>query len=126
MLASGSPFDAVFKMYHDAPVNVVASSKVAPLVAKNGVTGWLGSSTMEGSAAPGMPEADAGPLSPMVAYVSSAKSGNTPKNAGLIPDAFQEELNWLLNAPIGTSMLNPASSLPYTALMRSVGWTMFT
>ena len=48
-----------------------------------------------------MPDVDAGPVKPMVAYVSSARSGNTGKKAGLMPDAFHELLNGLLNAPPG-------------------------
>ena len=92
MSASGNPLAAVFKMYHEAPVSVVLSRLVAPAVKKYGVTGWLLSSTIEGSAAPAMPEVDAGPVKPTVAYVSSAKSGNTGKNAGLMPEAFQELL----------------------------------
>ena len=100
-MASGKPLAAVFKMYQEAPVKVVLSRFVAPGVRKYGVMGWLVSSTIEGSAAPAMPEVEAGPVKPIVAYVSSAKSGNTGKNAGLMPEAFQELLNALLNAPAG-------------------------
>ena len=35
--SSGNPFAAVFKMYHDEPVNVVLVKFVAPGVKKNGV-----------------------------------------------------------------------------------------
>ena len=79
------------------------------------------SSTMEGSAAPAIPEVEAGPVKPIVAYVSSAMSGNTGKNAGLMPEAFHDELNVLLNAPAGVLINKLAWSLPNTALMRSVG-----
>ena len=81
---------------------------------------------MEGSAAPAMPEVDAGPANPMVAYVSSAKSGNTGKNAGLMPEAFHELLNALLNTPAGVLMNRFAWSLPNTALIRSVASCMST
>ena len=66
-LASASPFAAVFNTYHDAPVNVLLKSDVAPSLRKNGVMGCVASSTTEGSAAPEMPEAEAGPSRPMVA-----------------------------------------------------------
>ena len=92
---------------------------VAPSVKKYGVMGWLVSSTTLGSAAPGIPEEEAGPANPMVAYVSSAKSGKTGKKAGLIPDALHEELNALLNAPSGVEIESGYWSLPNTALMRS-------
>ena len=55
----GNPLPAVFKMYHDAPVSVVLVRFVAPGVKKYGVTGWFASSTIDGSAAPAMPEVDA-------------------------------------------------------------------
>ena len=73
-----------------------------------------------------MPDVDAGPVKPIVAYVSSAKSGNTGKNAGLMPEAFQELLNGLLKAPAGVFTNKLDWSLPNTALMRSVAscnWT---
>ena len=73
-----------------------------------------------------MPEVEAGPVKPIVAYVSSARSGNTGKNAGLIPEAFQELLNGLLNAPPGVFTNRFAWLLPNTPLMRSVGSCMFT
>ena len=73
-----------------------------------------------------MPEVEAGPVNPMVAYVSSARSGNTGKNAGLMPEAFQELLNGLLNAPPGVFTIKLAWSLPNTALMRSVASCMST
>ena len=66
-LSSARPLLAVFKMYHDAPVKVLLSKIVAPSSKKNGVMGWLASSTTLGSAAPSKPEADAGPSNPMVA-----------------------------------------------------------
>ena len=55
-----------------------------------------------------MPEVEAGPVRPIVAYVSSANSGKTGKNAGLIPEAFQELLKGLLNAPAGVFTSRPA------------------
>ena len=119
-LASGKPLAAVFNTYHDAPVKVVLVRFVAPGVKKYGVMACVASSTIEGSAAPTMPEVDAGPDKPIVAYVSSAKSGNTGKNAGLMPEAFQELLKALLNAPAGVFTNKLAWSLPNTALMRSV------
>ena len=67
MSPSGKPFEAVFKMYHDAPVSVLLNKVVAPSVRKNGVMGCPASSTTAGSAAPAMPEAEAGPSSPTVA-----------------------------------------------------------
>ena len=124
--ASGKPFAAVFNTYHEEPVSVVLTKFVAPGVKKYGVIGWLASSTMEGSAAPAIPEVDAGPVKPMVAYVSSARSGNTGKKAGLMPEAFQELLKGLLNAPAGVSKSKLAWSLPNTALMRSVASCMST
>jgi hypothetical protein len=63
--ASGKPLLAVFKTYHEAPVNVLLSKAVAPGVRKNGDIGWLASSTKDGSAAPGT--LDAGPSNPIVA-----------------------------------------------------------
>ena len=66
-LASGKPLAAVFNTYHEAPVSVVLSRLVAPFVKKYGVMGWVASSTTDGSAAPAMPEVDAGPSKPMVA-----------------------------------------------------------
>ena len=68
--------------------------------------GCSASSTTEGSAAPAMPEVEAGPSKPMVAYVSSTKSGTNGMNAALMPDAFQLALNELLNAPAGCSQLS--------------------
>ena len=65
--ASGNPLEAVFKMYQEAPVKVLLKSVVAPSFKKNGVMGWLLSSTMLGSAAPSSPDDDAGPSKPMVA-----------------------------------------------------------
>ena len=59
-----------------------------------------------------MPEVEAGPVKPIVAYVSSARSGNTGKNAGLMPEAFQELLNELLNAPPGVITIRLASLFP--------------
>ena len=88
-------------MYHEDPVKVLLSTDTAPSVWKYGVMGWAESSTMEGSAASVTPEVDAGPVKPMVANVSSANSGKVVKNAGLMPDAFQLELNALLYAPSG-------------------------
>ena len=73
-----------------------------------------------------MPEVEAGPVKPIVAYESSASSGNTGKNAGLMPEAFQELLNALLNAPSGVFTSKLAWSLPNTALMRSVASCIWT
>ena len=73
-----------------------------------------------------MPEVDAGPSKPIVAYVSSAKSGTRGKNAALMPEAFQLALNVLLNAPAGVFTVKFASSLPNTALMRSVASCIWT
>jgi hypothetical protein len=53
-------------------------------------------------------------------------SGNTGKNAGLMPEAFHEELKALLNAPEGVLINKCVWSLPNTALMRSVGSCMST
>ena len=69
---------------------------VAPLFPKNVVTGLFESCTKLGSAAPAMPDVDAGPVKPMVAYESSANSGYTAKNAGLMPEAFQLTFRALL------------------------------
>ena len=44
---------------------------------------------MEGSDAPSIRELDAGPSSPIVAYVSSTISGKNAKNAAAIPEALQ-------------------------------------
>ena len=66
-LGSGNPLAAVFRTYHDAPVSVLLSKLVAPLVKKNGLTGCVESSTREGSAAPSIPEIEAGPVRPIVA-----------------------------------------------------------
>ena len=117
---------AVFNTYQEAPVNVVLTKSVAPGVKKYGVMGCVASSTMEGSAAPAMPDVEAGPVSPIVAYESSAKSGNTGKNAGLMPEAFHELLNGLLKAPPGVLTVKFDTSLPNTALMRSVAFCMST
>ena len=101
--SSGNPLAAVFNTYHEEPVSVLLNTPVEPGVRKNGVMGWVLSSTTEGSAAPAMPDVDAGPSNPMVAYVSSAKSGNTGKKAGLMPEAFHALLKALLNTPSGAS-----------------------
>ena len=66
-LESGNPLAAVFRTYHDAPVSVLLSKLVAPSVTKNGLNGCVESSTREGSAAPSIPEVEAGPVKPMVA-----------------------------------------------------------
>ena len=58
--------------------------------------------------------------------MSSTKSGNTGTNAGLMPDAFQLELNGLLNAPSGASTVSMYSLLPNTALIRSDASFMLT
>ena len=71
-----------------------------------------------------MPEVAAGPVKPMVAYVSSANSGKTGKNAGLMPEAFQEAFKGLLNTPLGVFKIKLAWSLPKTALIRSVSFTI--
>ena len=63
------------------------------------------SSTIPGSSAFASPDIDAGPVNPMVAYVSSTRSGTAEKNAGLIPEAFQLALKGLLNTPSGVSMI---------------------
>ena len=82
---SGNPLAAVFNTYQEAPVKVELSRFVAPGVKKNGVTACKESSTTAGSAAPAMPEVDAGPVKPMVAYVSSAISGKKDRKFGLMP-----------------------------------------
>ena len=64
--ASGNPLEAVFKMYQEAPVKVLLKSVVAPSFKKNGVMGWLLSSTMLGSTAPPVLTM-MGPSKPMVA-----------------------------------------------------------
>ena len=48
--------------------------------------------TVEGCCAAGVVESSA----PMVKKLSNAKSGKTATKAGLIPEAFQLALNWLL------------------------------
>ena len=96
---SGKAFDAVLRTYQDAPIAELLNSEVAPSVEKKGLIGWFESSTREGSAALDIPEVEAGPVRPIVAYVSSANSGKTGKNAGLIPEAFQELLKELLKTP---------------------------
>ena len=73
-----------------------------------------------------MPEVDAGPVKPMVAYVSSAISGNCATNAGLSPEAFQLELKPVLNAPLGTFTNKGCSLLPNTALNVSLASIMST
>ena len=54
------------------------------------------------------------------------KYGKFDKKAGLIPEAFHELLKALLKTPEGASTTMFSSMLPYTALMRSVGVSMFT
>ena len=125
-LASANPLEAVFKMYHEEPVMVLLTKEVDPSLRKNGVMGWFVSSTMLGSAASAKPEEAAGPSKPMVAYVSSAKSGNAGKNAGLMPDAFQLALKVLLNTPSGAETNNSALLLPNMALIRSPSSGKFT
>ena len=66
-LASANPLEAVFKMYHEAPVKVLLNNEVAPSFKKKGVINCSGSSTMLASAAPSNPEVDAGPSSPTLA-----------------------------------------------------------
>ena len=66
-LESGNPLAAVFNTYQEDPVRVVLSRLVDSSIKKKGVMGCIESSTMEGSAAPSMPEVDAGPVKPMVA-----------------------------------------------------------
>ena len=81
---------------------------------------------MLGSEAPDKPDAEAGPVRPMVAYVSSTKSGNKSKNAGLIPEAFQVGLALELNAPEGVLTMSVSALLPNTALMRSEASDIWT
>ena len=59
-----------------------------------------------------MPEVVAGPVKPMVAYVSSAISGKLATKAGLMPDALQEGLRLELKAPAGTLTYIAVSALP--------------
>ena len=73
-----------------------------------------------------MPEVEAGPVKPMVAYVSSAISGNMAKNAGLMPEALQLGLKLVLNAPLGTFTNRGCSLLPNTALKVSLASIMST
>ena len=51
----------------------------------------------EGSSAPSKVDVLEGPSKPMVAYESSAISGNAANRAGLRPDALHEAFNGLLN-----------------------------
>ena len=79
------------------------------------------SSTNDGSAAPSMPEVEAGPSKPMVAKLSSAKSGTSGKKAALIPEAFQLALKVLLKMFAGVVITKFDWSLPNTAENLSVG-----
>ena len=69
MSESGRPFATVFKIYQEAPVKVLTFKDVeAPEVKKPlTVVGKVVSSTRDGSAAPAIPEVDAGPDKPIVA-----------------------------------------------------------
>ena len=125
-LSSGSALPASFSTNQDEPTIMLAASWVAPLSAKKGVKAWSGSSAMAGSAAPSMPDVEAGPVNPMVAYVSSAISGNWDTNAGFKPAALQDVLKPVLNAPSGTLTNRGCSELPNTALNVSLLFTMFT
>ena len=120
-MSSANPFDAVFKMYHDAPVTVLLNKSVVSFSRKNGRIGWFSSSTMLASAAAARPEVEAGPSKPMVPYVSEANSGNATKKAGLMPEGFQLAFNALLYTPAGAERIKGASLFPNTALMRSPG-----
>ena len=110
--SSGRALPASERTYQDEPTIMSEANEVAPSTKKNGVIGWFGSSTMLGSAAPSMPEVEAGPVKPMVAYVSSTISGKLAKKAGLMPDALQEELKFVLYAPAGTFTYIAVSALP--------------
>jgi hypothetical protein len=112
--------------YQAAPIFVEDNNPVAPSVIKYGEICSEVSSTMEGSATPAIPEADAGPSRPIVAYVSSAISGNNGKNTGLIPEAFQLAFTVFGNAPSGVLITRFDSLFPNTALIRSVGSSMLT
>ena len=81
---------------------------------------------MLGSAAPANPDEAAGPSNPIVAKLSSAKSGNTGRKAGFTPEAFQLELYGLLNMPAGVSKMRLYSSVPNTAESWSVGFSALT
>ena len=85
----------MFSTYHDAPVKWCSSSS-SHQVSKYGVMACVASSKSKDR----LRDNQKGRRTrPIVAYVSSAKSGNTGKNAGLMPEAFHELLNGLLNAP---------------------------
>ena len=65
------------------------------------VTSRASSCTKDGSDAPARLDDEAGPSKPMVAELSSAKSGKEPRKRGLTPEAFQLELKGLLKIPAG-------------------------
>ena len=68
LFASGNALPAVYKTYHEPPVNVFTSRDVPPAVKYPEMVGLkAASSTMEGSAAAATPEVDAGPSKLMVA-----------------------------------------------------------
>ena len=67
MYEFGRPFSAVSSAYQAEPIAIVDDKEVVPSVMKLREICSEVSSTREGSAAPAIPEVDAGPVRPMVA-----------------------------------------------------------
>jgi hypothetical protein len=72
----------VFNANQDDPTTKLLSMPKEPFSKKKGEITWLGSSAKLGSAAPSSPDVLAGPSRPIVAYVSSTKSGKDATKAG--------------------------------------------
>ena len=88
------------------------------------MTGEEVSCTSDGSSAPGTMAA--GPSKPIVAKLSSCRSGKKPNNAALIPEAFHELFKAELKIPSGVENVSGVTSFPNTADILSVGsfdWT---
>ena len=111
MSAAGKALSALFSTNQDEPTTVFDSTCVSPSFWKNGVIGWVLSSTKEGSSALGKADALAGPSNPMVAYVSATSSGNISNITGFTPEAFHVVLKALLYTPAGASNTMPSSLL---------------
>ena len=90
------------------------------------VIGWLASSTTAGSAAPAQSQSPDGTVQTNRRIRVIRQVWNQVPNASVDAVAHQLALNVLLNAPANVFTVKFASSLPNTAIMRSVAsctWT---
>ena len=99
-------------MYQMPPTALEMSKSTPPVVKYDAmVKGDWSHSAKSGFTAPA-PASDAGPVNPMVAYVSSAISGYSATKADAKPEAFHEALRSLLKTPPGVWIRKPSSLLP--------------